>query len=120
MKALAEELSSLAIVVGQLRDVSGRPTSKDLIKESRQIRDASDYMDFVYREFEQRPHSNWDILKDVFEVYRVKNRFGIVSECFLKFERETGCLSGFSQKEYDELVKFFKENRRKLYKTEEI
>lgn len=118
MKALAVETGALAILVAQLKDIRGRPTNKDLVKESRQIRDASDYMDFVYREFEQRIQSEHEVLRNVIEIYRVKGRYTGTSRSFLRFNKENGQIADFSREEREQLKKYFYDNRRKLYKEE--
>jgi hypothetical protein len=116
MKRLAEETNSLGIVVAQLRDVNGRPTDKNLVKESRQIRDASDYMDFIYREFEQRPHSQWEQLRSVFEIYRVKGRYTGQGDAKMKINTKTGQITEFSSSESIMINAFFKQNQKRLYR----
>lgn len=118
MKSLAIETDALAILVAQLKDIHGRPTDKDLVKESRQIRDASDYMDFVYREFEQRPYSKRDILKNVIEIYRVKGRNTGIGRCALKFNGENGQINDFESWERESLKEYFDKNKQQLYKEE--
>lgn len=95
-KDLAEEKNILSVIVAQLKDLESRkgiktrPTDKNLIKESREIRDAADYMDFIYREEEKKAGLVDDIWKDVLEVYRVKGRYVGVGWTFLRFNKETG------------------------------
>jgi hypothetical protein len=115
VKDIAEELGSLAILVAQLKDMSGRPLDKDSIKESRQIRDACDFMDFVYREYEKNPVSQHTILSNVFEVYRVKGRLTGIGSCYLKFEKENGRISDLEESSYEEIKDYIKRNNRKLF-----
>jgi replicative DNA helicase len=118
MKDIAEENTSLGIVVAQLKDIVGRPTDKDMVKESRQIRDASDYMDFIYREYEHKPHSQHEILRDVFEVYRAKGRFTGQGEAYLKIDVFTGQITEHKVERLNQIVQFFKENKRRLFREE--
>jgi replicative DNA helicase len=118
MKRIAEENASLGIVIAQLRDITGRPTDKNMVKESRQIRDASDYMDFIYREYEHKPHSQDEILKDVFEIYRTKGRFTGQGEAYLKIDVSTGQITEHRVERLDKIVQFFKENKRRLFREE--
>ena len=118
MKGLAEEIDGLGIVVAQLRDTHGRPTDKNLVKESRQIRDASDYMDFVYREFEQRPYSKHEKLKNVFELYRVKGRYTGGGHAFLRFNKDNGRITDYDPPDLKDIVEYITKHKGNLYREE--
>lgn len=118
MKSLAEEVGSLAVIVAQLKDTGGRPTDKNLVKESRQIRDASDYMDFIYREKEQRPWSKRAPLNNVFEIYRVKGRYTGIGRAFMNFEGENGRITDFNKEESDVITKYFNTHKKELFREE--
>ena len=115
MSYLAKETDSLAICVAQLKNIFGRPTDKDDIKESRQIRDASDYMDFVYREHEKNPNSAHSELKDIFEIYRVKGRLVGIGSCYLHFDASSGKIESLDSKREKVIVEYFDKNNRKLF-----
>jgi len=116
MKFLAEETDSLAVIVAQLKDIYGRPTDKNLVKESRQIRDASDYMDFIYRDSE---HVNGDPeLSDVFEIYRVKGRLTGIGRCFLKIDLDNGQINNFDKPRLAQLEDYFRKNKKTLFRGE--
>ena len=89
-KDIAKSNDTLGIIVAQLKDLVGRPTDKNLIKESREIRDAADTMDFIYREEEKSAFSCPAELEHVMEVFRVKGRFTGTGKSYLYYDKESG------------------------------
>jgi len=115
LKQIAEQNHSLAIIIAQLKDIDGRPTDKNLVKESRQIRDASDYMDFIYREDERGPRALPE-LKNILEVYRVKGRLTGIGHCYLSIDLKNGRVGNLEPEKESDLEEFFHKNRRKLFR----
>jgi len=90
LKRIAVDTNSLAVIIAQLKDIPERPTDKNMIKESRQIRDEADYMDFIYREEEKNIVDCPEKMRGIIEIYRVKGRLTGVGYCYLGFDKSTG------------------------------
>jgi replicative DNA helicase len=88
--------NTLAIIIAQLKETTDRPTNKNLVKESRQIKDAADYMDYIYRQEEHSVTMCPSQLKGVMEVFRVKGRLVGVGTTYLSFDGPTGFISYLS------------------------
>lgn len=89
-KDVARSKNALGVIVAQLKDLIGRPTEKNLIKESREIRDAADTMDFIYREEEKNGLNCPGELEHVMEVFRVKGRFTGTGKSYLYYDKQSG------------------------------
>ncbi len=100
-KRIAEEIDGLGIVIAQLKDVTSRPSDKNLVKESRQIRDVADYMDFVYREEEKKLQDCTAALKGTMELYRVKGRLTGVGKEIIGYNQKTGIVWDLPSEEYN-------------------
>jgi len=111
-KRIAESMNSLGVIIAQLKDITGRPSDKNLVKESRQIRDIADYMDFVYREEEKNFHLCNEMLKGVMEIFRVKGRLTGVGKEYLGFNKRTGVVENLSEYKLSELKTHFQTRRR--------
>jgi replicative DNA helicase len=111
-KRIAEEMNGLGVVIAQLKDISGRPSDKNLVKESRQIRDVADYMDFIYREEEKNFHMCPREIEGVMEIFRVKGRLTGVGKEYLGFNKKTGVVDDLSEYRVNEIRDYFKKRYR--------
>ena len=113
MKRIAVDYNSLALVVAQLKDLNDRPTDKNMVKESRQIRDEADYMDFIYREEEKNIVECPGFMRGVLELYRVKGRLTGVGYCYLGFDKNTMRVYPLPKEKYKEIDNYKYELRKK-------
>jgi replicative DNA helicase len=111
-KRIAENMNALGIVIAQLKDINGRPSDKNLVKESRQIRDVADYMDFIYREEEKNIHDCPAELEGVMEIYRVKGRLTGVGKAYLSFNKKTGVVDDVKEYQFTQIKNYFNRRRR--------
>ena len=84
-KRLAVKYNILGVMLAQGSNFTGRPTRKELLAESKKMKDSADYIDFVYREKEEAPTNCTPQLENALEIYRVKGRFTGTGYSFLYF-----------------------------------
>ena len=107
-KRMAVRQNNLAVIIAQLKDIPGRPTDKNLIKESRQIRDAADYMDFIYREEEKNIELCPPELERIMEIWRVKGRLTGVGKAYIYFNKHTGHVDTLTEPRIKQIRDFLK------------
>lgn len=108
LKEIAKKHKIIGIVVAQLREYIGRPTSKYFIAESKQLVNTADYMDFIFRAREHNLLDCPDELKEVLEVYRVKGRLTGIGSAFLHIDDPTGFVRNLSINEEDSVMEALK------------
>ncbi len=98
-KKIAKQHDCLCIMIAQLGTFEGRPTQKEMLSGSKDMKNPADYMDFIYREAEAHPYECPVELQRVMEIFRVKGRFTGTGRCLLKFYPTTGHADYFDEME---------------------
>ena len=100
-KRIAVKYNTLGVMLAQGSSFTGRPTRKELLAESKKMKDSADYIDFVYREQEENPTSYTPQLENVLEIYRVKGRFTGTGYCYLHFSGAISRIKDLTDWEYE-------------------
>jgi len=100
-KRIAVKYNTLGVMLAQGSSFTGRPTRKELLAESKKMKDSADYIDFVYREQEENPTSFTPQLENIIEIYRVKGRFTGTGYCYLYFSGKISKVKDLSDWEYE-------------------
>ena len=100
-KRIAIKYNALGVMLAQGSSFTGRPTRKELLAESKKMKDSADYIDFVYREQEENPVAFTPQLENVMEIYRVKGRFTGTGYCYLYFAGKISRVRDLEDWEHD-------------------
>ena len=111
-KRIAVKYNALGIMLAQGSSFTGRPTRKELLAESKKMKDSADYIDFIYREQEENPVAYTPQLENVIEIYRVKGRFTGTGYCYLYFAGKISKVRDLTDWEYN-IVKEVLHGKRK-------
>ena len=106
-KMLAKKYRCIVVVLAQLGNITERPTKKEMLAESKRMKNTADYIDFIYRAQEDQAFDCPPCLHGVMEVYRVKGRLTGIGRAWLSFDAPSGRIDTLGVNRTEDVKDFF-------------